>query len=755
MPSETNHRLRVRTAALFTNAAAVFCRGVVTARWFIVVGWVALTVLLSVFGPDRGSGNSGGVAIAGLLPAHSVAGEIQARSLAEFRVPVLSETTVVVHDPHGLSALTRADVALWALSFAQATQRASVPAGPGQIIAAIPIPTATANTAATYLYMSANTSLEQTTALANQYAAHFHNQTQIQTYVTGLAPAQLRQGYYLTSWLPLLEVATLALIAVAVAIAFRSLVAPVAVLLVAGLGYLAAVKLLGLGASLLGFALPDELQPLIAALLLGVVTDYCVLMFFGFRRQLRRYPARHDAAARAFAADGPIVAVAGMTVAAGTAALLAANYPLFRAFGPVLSITVLVGLAVSLTLAPALMAILGDLLFWPRRAEASTDAGRHRVAGPGRLLRVVADRRGAAVATTLVVASLLLAAAPLSQLRLDLSFTSGLPLRDPVQRGATVLDGSGIRGVTAPLEVLVEGKGVAAQRDELKQFQALLGTQPGVAAVLGPAQNPLPDNYGIVFSADGDAARVIVIFDSDPLGGDAIADLRLLSTRVSALASEARVHNASVSITGQTAIASELGYITRQNLWLTLLVALAVELLILMLYLRTIIAPIVLLICSVLGVAAALGLSIVVFQGLRGDPGLTFYEPFAAAVLLLALGSDYNVFAVGSIWEQAARRPLKEAIMLAMPGTSRAITTAGLILASTFAMVAIIPLETFRQLAFTMAAGLIIDTFLVRPVVTPAVLILLGRFANWPGQRLRTGLVNVAELPSEAVIPAH
>jgi len=732
-------RLQVRTAAAVSNAGAAYRRGVVTARWFVVLGWLGLTVLLSLFLPNSVGGN-GGSNIGSLVPLHSLAGEVQARSLREFRVPVLSETTVVVHDPRGLSALTRADATLWALSFAQATQRAAVPPGPGHIIAAIPIPTATADTAVTYLYMSANTSLAQTSALAEQYAAHFHNQPYVQTYVTGLAPAQLRQGYYLTAWLPIFEAATLVLIAVAVAIAFRSLVAPLAVLLVATMGYLVAVKLLGLAAGLLGFALPDELQPLIAALLLGVVTDYCVLIFFGLRRQLGQPLARHDAAQRAFAADGPIVAVAGITVAAGTAALLAANYPLFRAFGPALSLTVLVGLAVSLMLAPALMAILGDLLFWPKQTSARNDRGRHSSAGTtDRLIRLVAGRRGATIATTLVVGSLLLAAAPLTHLRLDLSFTSGLPAQDPVQQGASILDGSGIRGVTAPTEVLVEGEDVSAQRDALKRLQALLGAQPGVAAVLGPAQNPLPDNYGIVLSVDGNAARVVVIFDSDPLGGTAIADLRLLAGNITALASEAKVHDASLSITGQTAIASELAYITRENLWLTLLVALAVELLILMLYLRALIAPVVLLLCSALGVAAALGLSILVFQGWRGDPGLTFYEPFASAVLLLALGSDYNVFAVGSIWKQAARHPLSTAITLAMPGTSRAITTAGLILASTFAMVAIIPLETFRQLAFTMAVGLLIDTFLVRPVLTPAALTLLGPFAGWPSHRLRSG----------------
>jgi RND superfamily putative drug exporter len=180
-----------------------------------------------------------------------------------------------------------------------------------------------------------------------------------------------------------------------------------------------------------------------------------------------------------------------------------------------------------------------------------------------------------------------------------------------------------------------------------------------------------------------------------------------------------------------------------------------VELLILVVYLRALLAPLALLISSALGVAAALGLTVLVFQDLLGDPGLTFYAPFATAVLLLALGSDYNVFAVGSIWEAAGRMSLSRAIAVAMPSTARAIGAAGVILATTFAMVAIIPLQTFRQVAFTMAVGLLIDTFLIRPVVTPAVLTLLGPAASWPSRRVRTEDVSAEELRGTAVAAAR
>ncbi|MBY3555808.1 MMPL family transporter [Modestobacter lapidis] len=729
-------------------AARAYRHAVVSARWFVVVGWIAATVLVSAVLPTPGGG--GGADPGSLLPENSPAAAVQQRSLELFQVPVLSETSVVVHDPNGLSVLTRADVALWALTHTQAYLRDAVPPGRGQIVAAVPVPTSTPETAVTYLYVSNYTSLARTRQLAQEYAAHFHNQSSVRTYVTGVVPAQVAQAHYLDSRLHVFEVATLVLIAVVVGLTFRSVVAPFVVLLAAGLGYLVAIRSLGVLAATFGFALPDQLQPLIAALLIGVITDYCVLFFSGLRQQLDRGLPRLEATRRAVTTNAPIIAVAGITVAGGTAALLAASFQLFRAFGPALSLTVVIGVLVSLTLVPALMAILGERLFGLGTRRRSTRRPSARGAGP--LIRIVVARRGAAVATVLAVGVLALAAVPVLHMRLDLSFTSGLPPDDPVRRGTAVLEQSGVRGVVAPTEVIVEGPAVAEQREALGRLQQSLATQPGVAEVLGPAQNPLPDGYGIVFSRDGDAARFVVILDSDPLAAPAVTDLRQLSDRLDALAAEAGLRDADLAVTGQTAIAAELAAITRENLRITLVAVLLVELVILVVFLRALLAPLVLLACSALGVAAALGLSVVVFQGLRGDPGLAFYVPFATAVLLLALGSDYNVFAVGSIWEAAERHPLSKAIALAMPSTARAISAAGVILAASFAMVAIIPLETFRQVAFTMAAGLLIDTFLIRPVLTPAVLTLLGPAASWPSRRIRTEPVPTDELRRTAVV---
>jgi RND superfamily putative drug exporter len=171
------------------------------------------------------------------------------------------------------------------------------------------------------------------------------------------------------------------------------------------------------------------------------------------------------------------------------------------------------------------------------------------------------------------------------------------------------------------------------------------------------------------------------------------------------------------------------------NLWRIALVIGLVILVLLALFLRAALAPVYLLAASVLALLAALGLTTWIFQDLLGYGGLVYYVPFAVAVLLVSLGSDYNVFVVGRIWEEARRRPLREAVATAVPRASRAITTAGLALAAGFGMLAIVPLAQFREIAVAMALGIVIDTFVVRSVLVPALVILFGSAGRWPGGR--------------------
>jgi RND superfamily putative drug exporter len=184
---------------------------------------------------------------------------------------------------------------------------------------------------------------------------------------------------------------------------------------------------------------------------------------------------------------------------------------------------------------------------------------------------------------------------------------------------------------------------------------------------------------------------------------------------------------ASAGIAGDTKIASELRSDTWQAFWRVGPAALLILLLLLWVLLRSRSAPLYLVGVSVLVVAAALGLTVYVFQDLLGYGELAFFVPIAAAILLIALGADYNVFLISRIWSEAERQDLRPAIRTAGSRAARAITVAGMILALSFAAVALIPVVPFRELAFALAVGLLLDTLVARTLLIPALVSLFGR----------------------------
>jgi putative drug exporter of the RND superfamily len=158
---------------------------------------------------------------------------------------------------------------------------------------------------------------------------------------------------------------------------------------------------------------------------------------------------------------------------------------------------------------------------------------------------------------------------------------------------------------------------------------------------------------------------------------------------------------------------------------------------------------------ATLAVFATLGLTILIGQDVLGYGSLVYFVPFAAGVLLVSLGSDYNVFVVGRIWEEARRRPVADAVAVAAPQASRAITTAGVALAASFAMLALIPLEQFRQIAIAMALGVVLDAIAVRSLLVPALVALFGRVGMWPGnRRVRPKHRTPATAPGPDRVPA-
>jgi RND superfamily putative drug exporter len=192
-----------------------------------------------------------------------------------------------------------------------------------------------------------------------------------------------------------------------------------------------------------------------------------------------------------------------------------------------------------------------------------------------------------------------------------------------------------------------------------------------------------------------------------------------------------------VSFAGDTALSRETIDGTVDDLLRVVSAVLLAVLLVLVAFLRGLVAPLYLVVAAAIAPLAAVGLAVALFQGVFGQGEISYYVPVTAGVLLVALGSDYNIFLVGRVWDEPRRRPLAEAITLAGAGAAQAISAAGIVLAVSFGALALVPVASFRELAFVMAVGLLIDAFVVRTILIPAVVSLVGYRSAWPGHHLR------------------
>ena len=734
---------------------------VVGLRHVIPLVWIAAAVAATIALP--GLADTRAAPIDDLAAKGGGAAAAQATATRAFGFPLATDTVVVQRDPRGLSQ----EAQRRQIAAARGVQQHRDPA----IRAALPVPNdrSRPTTAVTYLLFPESASVDERTQAAHRYANQaLGGAREGVVGVTGAAPARAAQFTEIEDGLPIIEAASVALIALITALAFRSIGAPLVTLAAAGVAYAVAMRVLPWLADRANVTVPKEIEPVVVVLLLGLITDYSIFFLSAARRRLRAGEERLPAARGAVAEVAPIVLTAGLIVAAGTAALVVGHLQFFRAFGPGLAATTLITLVVAMTLVPALVALFGPKLFGGLRREEPERLvegnGKQwadpkmplRLTGPvtamrrteqlarehgtarWRLLvaRIAASRPVALPIALVAVAALVLAAMNLRSTELGLSLVRSLPAGSEPRRAADAAAKGFAPGIVAPTEVDLLAPGVGNRRAQLARLQQLVAREHGVARVVGPAEFP-PDAPRVAVSRDGNAARFAVVFDSDPLEAPAIDDFRALRDDMPRLLRSAGIGGTRVAFGGQTALADDTVSSVLDDLSRVAVVVVLVNLVLLALFMRALVAPVYLVAASVLGLLASLGLTTVFFQDVLGEPDLTYYVPFAAAVLLVALGSDYNVFVAGRIWDRARGMRLREAIAVATPEAARAVTVAGFALAASFALLAIVPLRAFREFAFVMAVGVLVDTFIVRTLLVPALTSLFGEWAWWPGRRVR------------------
>jgi putative drug exporter of the RND superfamily len=724
--------------------ARAFAATVVSLRLLVVAVWIAGAVAATLWLPGLQRSQSG--ALSDLVSKSSPALRAETRSQQLFGSPLTADTMVVQRNPQGLSLDEQKRVVNRALRIDQRGYpdllSVSLAVPVLNTLGLFPSSRERSTTAITYLFFPARYGFETHDKLAHWFSERHIGPSQDLVGVTGAGPARIAQYSAIRDALPIVAAATAALIALLVGLNFRAPGAPLVVLFAGGISYLVDIRLLGWVSERSGISIPKEIEPLLVVLLLGVTTDYAIFYLSGQRRRLIAGDPPVQAARSVAAQFAPTIVVAGLTVAGGTAAILVGHLDFIRAFGPGLALTALIGLLVAITLVPATLALFGRKVFWPsiERGEflGSEEAREGHRSWRERASFWATAKPLAFLIVALCFAGLGAAATGLSRTELGFGLIGGLPAGSEARQAAVAAGQGFAPGILGPTEIILEETGLANRRGELDSLERLLESQPGVAGVIGPREQTVIRQKSVVVAPSGNAVRYGLVFSGDPFEAPAISHLRALDRRLPDLLGRAGLGGTRVEVTGATAVASDTISQVVHDLWRIAVVALAVDFLLLALFLRALVAPLYLLAASVLALAATLGLTTYVFQDLLGYPGITYWVPFASAVLLVSLGSDYNVFVTGRIWDEAKHRPLREAVSHAAPRAARAITVAGLALAGSFGLLAIVPLRSFAEFAFTMGVGVLLDSFVVRSFLVPALISLVGTPGAWPGRRLRT-----------------
>ncbi len=693
---------------------------IVWLRFLIVPLWIALTILAATRLPsifDAGTGSIGD-----LVPNNSSAIAVEEQANQTFGIPLLSRTLLVASAPGGLSRSQVADATAYVARLDRHPPKHSdVLGGVPLVNVAKLAPGSAPKTLVVFLFIRPSLGEGQQTFAAQDFADRLARAARIATIdVSGPLPARFADAQISTDKLPWVELATLLLVVGILGFYFRAIGVPLLGLATVAIAYLCASHVLGWLAQNRNIALPQEVEPVMVALLFGVLTDYLVFFGAGYRQRLDEGLSSREAARLVTAELLPVVLTAGLMIAGATLTLLLSGVRFLTAFGPGLAIAVTVGVAVALTFVPAMLALIGPTLLAPGRRDPAS--GSPATTSQGRAVGLAA-RFPVIVAITAIVV-LAAAATGLRQLHLGDPVMKGLPASNEERQGYEAAAHAFNPGIAGPTMIVARGPGIAAGHGALATLESQIRGRDGVAAVVGPADQPVKHPFGVVVAQGGNAVRFLVLFDSDPESAAAIDTLAGLQHDMPQMLAAAGLSSAQVGFAGDTAITQELTDDTSAALLRVLPLALLVLMVLVWSLLRTRAAPVYLVATSMLVVAAALGITVYVFQNLLGYGEISFFVPVTTTILLVALGSDYNVFLIGRIWLEAEHQELRAAVRTAGSRAARAIAVAGVILALSFAAIAIIPILAFREIAFAMAVGLLLDAFVARPLLIPALVLL-------------------------------
>lgn len=513
--------------------------------------------------------------------------------------------------------------------------------------------------------------------------------------------------------------ATILLIIGLLLLIYRSPVAALLPIVTVGLVSAIAPGLVAWLAQAFDFQVDQSVQIIMTIVLYGVGTDYIVFLLFRYRERLRAGDDPKTALVTAVARVGEVIASAAAAIIIAFMALLLAVFGAFTSFGPGLSIAVALMAIAAVTLIPAVVSLVGTKVFWPSKSWKQTPKGTTFQ----RLGRFTA-RRPVVVA---VASGGVMVALALGMLGFNTNYDQNaqLPSGTESSRGLEYMESGFPAGALSPTSVFLEAENGQIDQGSLEAYAQRLDDVPGVGGVM-----PGPTGSATV-SEDGTIAKIDLLLDDSPYSN---ASLDLVEGELRDVAKGEAPEGTTAVVGGLTSAFADIRAANTRDLWVIFPVAGLFIAIVLGLLLRSVVAPIYLMLAVVLGFFSTMGATVIAFQGIGGEPGVSFMLPMLVYLFVVAIGTDYNILMIARLKEEAKLgNDPRLAADLAIEHGGPSVAAAGVILAGTFASMILAGVSFLVEMGFAVSIGILIASFIMSIFLVPSLTALLGRKAWWPG----------------------
>ncbi|HZW69000.1 MAG TPA: MMPL family transporter, partial [Pseudogracilibacillus sp.] len=480
-----------------------------------------------------------------------------------------------------------------------------------------------------------------------------------------------------------------------------------------------------------GMGIESQSISIMSILLLAVITDYALFIVSRFREELRQHEDKHKAMALAMEKVTEPIFFSGTTVLAAMLVLFAAAFEPYRNFAPVFSIALVFILLGGLTLLPALFVLFGRKSFWPYIPKVGSVAKDKRGFW-SKFASGVTKRPG--LFGSIIFVIMLVISLNVTTNEYSFNLIKSFPEDMESRVGFELLEENFAPGELAMTTLIVESD-ESLDVEKMVELREVLLEKDGVANVTPDLSDPNIAGFGkgIWLNELENVAKLSIVFDGNPYDIETMEYLNALRIDgAESLISELELTETQLYFAGETAQqADTLDVNNRDTVVIVTLITLLITLL-LGFQSRSFVAPIYMMATIILSYFAAMGFSIFIFEKFFGYDAMSYRIPVYSFIFLVALGVDYNIMLISRIKEEAKLHPIKQAIEYGLAKTGGVISSAGIILAATFAVLMTQPILELFMFGFVVAVGVLIDTFLIRTILVPAIMVKLDDKALWP-----------------------